>query len=115
VTLKVYAQNKKNTTTKAHFTLGVKANAQLKSSIPIGAKVGIRLMGFTLGVKDEIEKTFSICLKLLINAELYGLVLPPRLKKKDIVEFGKPICNSWVQTTTQKCSKLSPSFFSLDS
>jgi hypothetical protein len=26
--------------------------------------------GFTLGVKTEIEKNFSICPKLLINAEL---------------------------------------------
>ncbi len=37
---------------------------------------------FTLGVKTEIEKIFSICPKLLINAELYGLVLDPRLKKR---------------------------------
>jgi hypothetical protein len=37
--------------------------------------------GFTLGVKAQIEKIFSICLKLLINAELYGLVLAPRLEK----------------------------------
>jgi hypothetical protein len=54
-------------------------------------------MCFTLGVKAEIEKMFSICPKLLINAELYGLVLAPRLKKKDIIEFGKPICNPWGQ------------------
>jgi hypothetical protein len=31
---------------------------------------------FTLGVK-----VFSICPKLLINAEIYGLVLAPRLDK----------------------------------
>jgi hypothetical protein len=36
---------------------------------------------FTLGVKAELEKIFSICPKLLINAELYGLVLAPRLEK----------------------------------
>jgi hypothetical protein len=54
-------KTKKNTTTKAPFTLGVKANVQPKSSIPIGAKVEISLMGFTQGVKDEIEKIFSIC------------------------------------------------------
>jgi hypothetical protein len=36
--------------------------------------------GFTSGVKAEIEKTFSIRPKLLINAELYGLVLAPKLK-----------------------------------
>jgi hypothetical protein len=34
---------------------------------------------FTLGLKAELEKIFSIRPKLLINAELYGLVLAPRL------------------------------------
>jgi hypothetical protein len=52
-----------------------------KSSIPIGAKVEISPKDFPLGVKAEREKNFSICPKLLINAELYGLVLAPRLKK----------------------------------
>jgi hypothetical protein len=33
---------------------------------------------FTLGVKAKLEKIFSICPKLLINAELYGLVLAQR-------------------------------------
>jgi hypothetical protein len=46
-----------------------------KSSTPIGAKVEIFPKGITLGVKAKVEKIFSICLKLLINAELYGLVL----------------------------------------
>jgi hypothetical protein len=41
---------------EAHFTLGVKADIQLKSSIPIGAKVEISPKGFTLGVKAEREK-----------------------------------------------------------
>jgi hypothetical protein len=50
--------------------------------IPIGAKVEIGPKGFTLGVKAEIEKIFSICPRLLINAELYGLILAPSLKKK---------------------------------
>jgi hypothetical protein len=68
--------------TKAHFTQGVKANVQLKSSICIGAKVEIGHKGFTLRVKAEIEKIFSICPKLLRNAELYGLVLAPRLNKE---------------------------------
>jgi hypothetical protein len=41
----------------AYFTLGVKANVQLKSSISIGAKVEISTpKGFTLGVNAEIEK-----------------------------------------------------------
>jgi hypothetical protein len=66
---------------EAHFTQGVEANVQLKSSIPIGAKVEISPKGFTLGVKAEIEKIFSICPRLLINAELCGLDLARRLKK----------------------------------
>jgi len=45
--------------------------------IPIGAKVEISHEGF----RAEIEKIFSICPKLLINAELYGLILAQRLKK----------------------------------
>jgi hypothetical protein len=50
---------------------------------------------FTIGVKAEIEKIFSICpqvsYKLLITAEFYGLVLAPRPKTKRIGtnEFGK--------------------------
>jgi hypothetical protein len=37
--------------------------------------------GFTLRDKAELEKIFSICTKLLINAEIYGLVLAPKLEK----------------------------------
>jgi hypothetical protein len=69
---------------KAHLYTRVKANAQLKSSITIGAKVVFNPQGFTLGVKAEIEKTFSICHKLLMYAELYGFVLAPRLKQEPI-------------------------------
>jgi hypothetical protein len=29
-----------------------------------------------------------------------------REKKKNTIEFVKPICNHWGQTTSQKCSKL---------
>jgi hypothetical protein len=43
---------------KAQFTLGIKANVQLKSNISIGAKVEISPKGFTQGVKAEIEKYF---------------------------------------------------------
>jgi hypothetical protein len=45
------------------------------------SKVEISPIGFTLVVKAELEKKISICPKLLINAELYGLVLAPRLGK----------------------------------
>jgi hypothetical protein len=79
--------------TKASFTQGVKANVQLKSNIPIDAKVEISLKGFTLRIKAEIEKNFSTCPKLLINAELYGLVLAPRLKKRYHSIWEEPICN----------------------
>jgi uncharacterized protein YehS (DUF1456 family) len=61
--------------------LGFRAKVQLKSSIPMGAKVEMSHKGFTLRVKAEIEKIFSICPKLLVNSELYGLVLTRRLKK----------------------------------
>jgi len=47
----------------------------------IGAKVEISPKGFTLGVKAELQKIFSICPNLPINAELYGLLLAPRLEK----------------------------------
>ncbi len=43
------------------------------------------------------KKIFTICPKLLTNAELYmALYWPPRLKKekkKDTIQFGNPICN----------------------
>jgi hypothetical protein len=61
--------------------LGVRANVQPKFSIPIGAKVEISPKGFSLGVKAERGKNYSICPRLQKNAELYGLVLDPRLKK----------------------------------
>jgi hypothetical protein len=43
--------------------------------------VKISPKGLTLGVKAVRLKKISICPKLLINAELYGLVLAPRLEK----------------------------------
>jgi hypothetical protein len=48
---------------EAHFTEVVKAKVQPKSSIPINAKVEISPKGFTIRVKAEIEKIFSICPK----------------------------------------------------
>jgi len=63
--------------TKAHFTLGVRANVQPKSSIPIGAKVEISPKGFTVRAKAEIEKKLFNLPQVLINAELYSLVLSP--------------------------------------
>jgi hypothetical protein len=54
----------------------VSCSTQIKHS-----KVEISPKGFTLGVMAELEKLFSVCPKLLINAELYGLVLAPRMEK----------------------------------
>jgi len=51
-------------------------------------KLKSALRAFTLGVKAEIEKIFSICRKLLINAELYGLVLAQRLKERIPLNLG---------------------------
>jgi len=76
----------------AHFALGVDADVQLKSCVPIRAKIEISPKGYiTLGVKSEIEKIFLICPKLLINAELYGI--GPKAEEMDTIKFGKPICN----------------------
>jgi hypothetical protein len=44
-------------------------------------KLKSTLRALHLGVKAEREKNFSICSKLRMNAELYELVLAPRLKK----------------------------------
>ncbi len=40
---------------------GVDAIVQLKSSLPISAKVEINPKGFILGIKAKIEKIFLIC------------------------------------------------------
>jgi hypothetical protein len=70
-------------------------------SIPIGAKVEISIKGFTLGVKAEIYLFFKkFCPKLLINAQVYGLVFGNQGWKKDTIQFGKPICNSWGQCSS---------------
>jgi hypothetical protein len=47
-----------------------------------------------------MDKNFSICPKLVINAEHYGLVLAPRQKKKDTIKFGRPIYNPWGQCSS---------------
>jgi hypothetical protein len=52
----------------AHFTLGVRANVQPKSSIPIGAKVEIGPKASTLGVKAELEKNLFNLPKVTNNA-----------------------------------------------
>ncbi len=71
-----------------HFTLGVKAYVQPKSSIPIGVRVEISLKGglFTLGVKGWNRKKkllFSICPELLVNKcwTFMALYWPPKLRK----------------------------------
>ncbi len=80
---------------KPRFTLGVRANFQSNSTIPIGAKVEISPNGFTLGVKAEREK------KNLFNlpqvTKLYGLVSTQGWKKRIPLHLGSPICNLWGQ------------------
>ncbi len=52
----------------------------------------------------KIKKNFSICPKLLINAELYGLVLAPKAEKRIPSNLGGPVCNP-------KMLKVGPKFF----
>jgi hypothetical protein len=52
-----------NTFLRPSLQRGVRANIQPKSSILIGAKVEISPNSFTLGVKAELEKINSICIK----------------------------------------------------
>jgi len=75
-------------------------------------------------VKAEVEKIFSICPKLLINVEFYGLVLAPRLKTRIPSNLESQFANLVANVVTfishlgpnkkPKCSKLTPSFFNLD-
>jgi hypothetical protein len=81
--------------TQARFTLRVRVHVQPKSSIPIGAKVEISPKGLTLRVKADIEKSFSICPKLLINAEHYGLVLTRRRKQRIPPNLGSQFATLW--------------------
>jgi hypothetical protein len=61
---------------KAHFTLGVRAIVQPKSSIPIGLKVEIS-PGASHLQSTLIEKKNSLtCPKLLVNAKHYGMYWP---------------------------------------
>ncbi len=67
------------------------------------------LKGFTLGVKAEIKKLKkkSICPKLLINSELYGLVLAPRLKKRMPSNLGSQFA-TLVENVLSFSSNLGP-------
>jgi hypothetical protein len=79
--------------------------------------------GFTLGVKAEIEekKNLSISPKLLINAEFYGLLLAPRLKKRIQSNLGGPFAtiganvlafiNNFGPICNPKMLKVGPKFF----
>jgi hypothetical protein len=91
--------------TKARFTLGVRADVQLKSSFPIGAKVEISPKGFTLGVKAEIQNW----LPKLDGTLFFSLGANTRPHSSTFIS------NLGGQTTSQKCSKLAPRFQGLDS
>jgi hypothetical protein len=92
----------------------------------LGQKLKLAPKGFTLRVKAEIFfKNFSICPQLLINAEFYGLVLAPSLKKgyhqiwkanlQSLGPMFQHLLVTWGQFPTQKSSKLAPSFYGPDS
>jgi hypothetical protein len=66
--------------TKAHFTLGVKANSNQAFLLMQNLKSAPK--GYKLGVEAEIEKTFSISAKLVINAEFHGLLLVTKAEKR---------------------------------
>jgi hypothetical protein len=66
---------------KARFTLGVKPNLELKSSIPIGAITEISPKGFTLVIKVEKENIFK-------NLIFYGPDFVSRQKKKIPINLG---------------------------
>ncbi len=53
---------------------------------------------FTLGVKAKIEKIFSICPELVINAELFGLELAARMKKTIPLNLGTQFATFGVNT-----------------
>ncbi len=71
---------------------------------------------FTLGVKAEIEKIFLISPKLRINAELYSLVLTPRLKKGYPSNLGSQFATLGANKKQKKMLKVGPpSVLGLDS
>jgi hypothetical protein len=57
---------------------------------PEGSLFGVEISPRALHSESrlKIEKIFSICFKLLINAELYGLVLASRLEKRIPLNLG---------------------------
>jgi hypothetical protein len=66
-------------------------------------KFEISPKGFTLGVKSEIKKITLP--QILINAEIYGLVLAPKAGKKGYHQIWE------VNFATQKCFNVGPEFF----
>ncbi len=79
--------------TQAHFTLGVKANAQLKSSIPIGANVEISPKGSNLGSQFANLGANVAAFINIVTSKFQHLLV------------------TWGQTTSQKCSMLAPQVF----
>jgi hypothetical protein len=80
---------------KVSFTLGVRANVQPKSSIPIGAKVEITAQGlYYIRSQGWNRKKELFNLPKVTNkcCTLWALHWPQRWKK-DTVQFGRQICN----------------------
>jgi hypothetical protein len=88
--------------TQAHFTQGVKANAQLKSSIPIPISAKVEISPQGLYTRSQGWKK-----------EEYHRIWEPNLQPLGPM-FQHLLIRG--QTTNPKCSNLAPSFFfSLDS
>ncbi len=99
----------------AQFTLGVKVNVQLKSSIPIGANVEISPKGFKLGVKAETQKNIFNLPQVTSKCRTLWPCIDPKGEKTSTIKFGKPICNPWGRTKSQKMLEVGSKFFSPDS
>ncbi len=69
---------------------GVDAIVQLKSSLPISAKVEINPKGFILGIKAKIEKIFLICPQVTNKCWTLPPCIGPKaeLKEKVLSNLG---------------------------
>jgi len=84
---------------------------QLKSSIPIGAKVEISPKGLALGVKAETQKNIFNLLQVTKKCWTLWPCIGPKGEKTSTIKFGKPICNRWGRTKSQKVLEVGSKFF----
>jgi hypothetical protein len=88
---------------------------QLKSSIPIVAKVEISPKGFTLGVKAKTQKNIFNLPQVTSKCWTLWPCIGPKGEKTSTIKFGKPICNPWGRTKGPKMLEVGSKFFSPDS